>query len=141
MSEGLPGRVDVARLAARGAAMSNATPVSSMTRLVGLLADDSGVVASELSFALDGHGRVVVEGNIAAAPVMTCQRCLDPVSVAVDAVVHLTLVDEDTGDGDQVVANDGKVSLLELVEDELILALPIVAMHDEGECQSAVLKN
>lgn len=138
MSEGLPGCVDVARLAARGAAMSNVTPVSSMSRLVGLLAEDTGVVTSKLSFAHDGHGRVVVEGRIKAAPVMTCQRCLDSVSVAVVADVHLAVVDADSGESDQVVADDGRLSLLELVEDELILALPIVAMHDEGTCQSAV---
>lgn len=138
MSEGLPGRVDVVRLAARGAAMSNMTAVSSMTRLVGLLADDTGTVSSQLSFALDGRGRAVVEGGIVAAPLMTCQRCLEPVPVDVDTAINVVVVDEDTGESDQVLAEDGKVSLLELVEDELILALPIVAMHDEGLCRSAV---
>jgi uncharacterized protein len=75
--------------------------------------------------------RVVADG----AAEMTCQRCLEPVdvTVTVDAVLELATsqaaIDAADDDVDRVVAAP-TLDVLDLIEDELILALPMVARHD-----------
>lgn len=115
--------------------MSNATPIADMQRLVSMLAAPGGTVTSELEFTRDPFDRDVIIGTAKATATMTCQRCLRPMQVGLDADIALVvLVDEAqtgslTGDEEPVIASNGKVSPLELVEDELILALPVVPMH------------
>jgi uncharacterized protein len=145
MSEGLPGRVQVARLAARGADIVSSTPIASLKRLAAVLANDEGVVSSELSFGLDGRSRVMVRGKAQATVQATCQRCLGAVPIGLEAEFLLVIVDEEglRGLGDEedaVVSEAGQVSLAGLVEDELMLALPIVPMHeDRTACGTAVM--
>lgn len=145
MSEGLPGRVQVARLAARGADIVSTTPIAYLKRLAAVLADDGGSVSSELSFGFDGRSRVVVRGKAQASVHATCQRCLGPVPIGLEAEFSLVVVDEEgmrelRDEEDAVVSEAGQISLAELVEDELMLALPIVPMHaDRTGCGSAVM--
>lgn len=139
MSDGLPIRVDVERLTSREARIDSNTPVASMARLVALLADDEGSVDSELRFSRQsGHRHI--DGAAHAVVHVACQRCLEPMSVELDADICLVIVDDDAeiatlpDDAEAVVSEDGAVSPLEIVEDELILALPIVAMHEAAQC-------
>jgi uncharacterized protein len=69
---------------------------------------------------------------------LQCQRCLEPVQerLSVDRE-FLFVVDEATAmkvdDGSEldVLAASKTFNLLELIEDELLMALPLVAMHDQ----------
>lgn len=122
--------------------MSNATPIADMPRLVSLLADASGTVTSELEFSRDPSERDVITGNATTTAMMTCQRCLRPMQVALDAEIGLAVVADEsqagslTGDMEPVVSVDGEISPLALVEDELILALPVVPRHGpEARCE------
>lgn len=136
MSEALPSRVDAIRLAGRDARITNVTPVSAMTRLTEMLADDAGLVESELAFAHDAGDHCVVEGRASATLDLMCQRCLGVLLVQVDAKLRVAVVADEAAaerlpDGmEPVLSTDGEVSPLALVEDELILALPIVALHE-----------
>ncbi len=136
MSQGLPGRVNVARLAARSARVDSVTPVSAMERFRTVLADDSGTVESALAFSVDEQSRMKVSGTARAGVQVVCQRCLEPMPLVVEAAFELLLFDNETADdvgSDAVVVERGEVSPLELVEDELILAMPIVTRHGDGE--------
>lgn len=118
--------------------MSNATPIADMQRLVSLLADPGGTVTSELEFTRDPSERDVITGNAATTATMTCQRCLQPMQVTLEADIELAVVADEmqagspTGDMEPLVSANGEVSPLALVEDELILALPVVPMHGPG---------
>lgn len=68
---------------------------------------------------------------------LTCQRCLQPVTVELDIAPTLRFVqnealaeqlDEDSEE--DVLALPPSLDLRELVEDELILALPLVPRHE-----------
>lgn len=143
MSEGLPVRVDAVRLAARDAQIRSVTPVAAMTRLVGLLADATGRVESDLRFTQESR-RNRIDGEAGTTVQMTCQRCLQPMAVAVQATIRLALVADDDAaaalpdDIEPLESVDGSVSPLALVEDELLLALPPVALHGDGECSAAM---
>lgn len=143
MSEGLPLRVDAVRLAARGAQLRNATPLGAMTRLAVLLTDTTGRVESTLDFSQES-GRVRIDGIAAATLSLTCQRCLEPLAITVEPRFALALVADDDEaarlpDGlEPSIGGDGAVSPLALVEDELLLALPAVPLHEAGHCSAPV---
>lgn len=74
---------------------------------------------------------------------MTCQRCLEPVVVALAAdrwfrfvADEATAEMEDDEAEEDVLAIDDALDLRELIEDELLLALPVVPMHED--CPVAV---
>lgn len=69
---------------------------------------------------------------------LTCQRCLQPVqaSLQVDRWIRLVRDEElaaslDAESDDDVLALGGRLDLLELVEDELLLELPLVPRHEQ----------
>ncbi|MEX0900159.1 MAG: YceD family protein [Gammaproteobacteria bacterium] len=133
MSDGLPEHVEIARLAARSARIQSVTPVSAMARLVELLVDATGSVDSDLRFS----ERQWIDGEASARVRVICQRCLEPMAVAIDVPIRLAVDAELASlpdDREAVMSDDGRISLLALVEDELILALPIVPMHAEEKC-------
>jgi uncharacterized protein len=71
---------------------------------------------------------------------MTCQRCGDPVAVTVNSPVAIAFIaNEDEAERlpeglEPYLVEDDRVILANLLEDELILALPIVAVHPEQAC-------
>ena len=81
--------------------------------------------------------RLVIDGTVE----MTCQRCLGGLrhAVGIDRTLHLARNETELErldampDGDAILAGE-KLDLIELVEDEVLLSLPLAAMHAEGEC-------
>ena len=88
----------------------------------------------ELTFGRDEARRSVALGRVQAVVPLVCQRCLGVMEHPVDAQVCLMLLPG--ADPLPVVAD--RVSLADLVEDELLLALPQIPMHPLGTCRVAV---
>lgn len=138
-------RLDLARLADARAVLDVELPLRDFQRLAPLLARTEGVAKAHLEFGRD-LGREVVRGRVCAELVLTCQRCFEPVQVPVEATLDLVRVADDAAaealdDGrDPLVAPNREVEAAALVEDELLLALPIVPMHGEQEpCAEAAV--
>lgn len=135
----LPDSVDAIRHASQSIRLHGTMPLSRFERLRSSLLSDEGDVEVELSFDQDSEHRPYVMGSIRGALTVQCQRCEKPLTIAIDAPVHVGLVrnDEDarrlSEHLEPFLLTDRMVSLTELVEDELILALPIVPRH-EHEC-------
>ena len=97
----------------------------------------------ELHFGLDEGGQAVVTGRLRLTLLVTCQRCMGEMALAVDAGVAWGLLHDDcetarlSGDWDPVVVGDGLVSPWELIEDELLLAVPHVPRHALDVCPAA----
>lgn len=93
-------------------------------------------VRVELAFVRDEDGRRRLRGCIETCLTLTCQRCLEPVEQKVNARVDLVLV---WGEGqakalppdlEPLLVQDDRMPLSDLVEEELFLAMPLVALHD-----------
>jgi uncharacterized protein len=141
MPTALPQRLDLARLADARAVLEGELPLARLGRLVPLLARADGVVRAHLEFARDLK-REVVRGRVESELILTCQRCFGEVRVPVSADVDLIRVadEEDAealADGrDPLVAPNREVETATLLEDELLLALPIVPLHEgSGACE------
>ncbi|MBV1870090.1 MAG: DUF177 domain-containing protein [Gammaproteobacteria bacterium] len=101
---------------------------------------DVDVAHVELAFQRDPQGYVLASGSIRAKGGVVCQRCLGTIPVLLDTPISWAfIVNEETSCDvprayDVIVVEEESVSLYDLVEDELILALPPIPMHAEGQC-------
>lgn len=141
MLKSLPDRVAPWHLAQWGRQVGGQVPLARMPRLAKTLLDKQGEAVAQLVFGCDKGGRCYVHGNIKAYPQLICQCCLQPMEWPLDIQVRLALVVNDTGINEWredyepwVVAWEETASLWSLVEDELLLALPIAAQHSVDEC-------
>lgn len=141
MSGRLPSEIDPIRLADEGARLRGELAGSSMTRLRELLPGGQTPlpVAIDLSFEHTTHGERLMRGAIETAVDAICQRCLGPVRIALTARPTTVLlrpgeVPGTAADEAEALVVEGALRLTELVEDELLLAMPMFPMHGEGEC-------
>ncbi|MES9971696.1 MAG: YceD family protein [Candidatus Thiodiazotropha sp.] len=94
-----------------------------------------------MTFSRDQERRAVLSGWIKAVLPLQCQRCLDAVNLPVDT--HLSVVFVQGLDEaemlpetlDPCLVEDDQVVFRDLLEEELLLLLPQVAMHDPGACK------
>ncbi len=114
-----------------------------MSRLRECLNTDSEI-AVELVFGVDDAGTARIAGVVQAELELVCQRCLDPVVVPLNCKVGLALTRPGGKAGspdsryEALECGDESVSLLRLVEDELLLALPPFPKHGVNECSIPV---
>jgi uncharacterized protein len=145
-----PRRLDVAAFAAEGATISGHWPLSGMPRIVtsempaedGTTAEEA---ASDIEWSAQGEQRPVPAGapeiwlTLSARTTvhLQCQRCLAAVDVPLEVSrafrfvadeVSAERLDEELED--EVLVLGRSLDLHELVEDELLLAMPIVPRHD-----------
>jgi DUF177 domain-containing protein len=141
MSSGLPEFLDLARVTRQPLERAGRIRIDAMPRLSAALSDGSGDAQVELLARDDGSGRIVVQGAVEAELKLICQRCLKPMPQHVSANFRLAWVRNEAEaaamqdeTSDPLLSADGRIKLAELVEDELLLALPIVALHEIKEC-------
>jgi DUF177 domain-containing protein len=141
MAAGLPDRVDCAHLADDAVVLERVYSLGDMSRLQDLLADARGSVRAKFAFAKVDSGRAGATVAVEACPQLICQRCLQGFAHAVagsseiefsGGMRHGAAPGEAPGATDsqrEIFATDeGLVSLRELAEEELLLALPLVAV-------------
>ncbi|MGD8908506.1 MAG: YceD family protein [Chromatiales bacterium] len=140
MSQHIPDRLDPWRFADLGKVVNGVMRLDSLPRLSRCLLDAGGGVSFDLRFGRDNERRATLTGSISADLVLECQRCLEAVTLPVNADVSLAFVEgiEQAGrlpeELDPCLVADGRVLFRDLIEDELLLTLPQVAMHETGAC-------
>ncbi len=131
--------IDAAEFAAAGAKQQGVFPLSGFLRLRDVLTSDAGEIAYEIEGARDARGRPGLRIRVRGTMALRCQRCLEPMRVDVSTDELLVLaasqaeIDAEPADvdaPDRVVAAEG-MAVLELVEDELILAVPYAPRHPD----------
>jgi len=114
--------------------------LNKLHRLRDLLLDDAGEVSVVLRFGKDEQGIRTILGSLQTEVMMQCQRCLQPVLEKIEAEIKLGLVFNEDGVKnlpsyyDPLLLSSAEVALWQMVEEELILNLPIAAKHPLGEC-------
>lgn len=145
MQKKLPESVDFLKQVERNADFEGAWPVSSFERLAEALCNNRGEVMVRLKFGIRA-GTPCLDGRVQAELEMRCERCLEPVAQHIESDFRFGLVtSEDEADllpkeFEPLLVSDTEQSLVELVEDELLLSLPIVARHDD-ECSELLQKH
>lgn len=140
MSPPWPQPLDVDRLSRGETEIDFEVPLSELPRLRSRMPGVGGSVRGTARFGRRS-GFAAVELALAGSATLQCQRCMQPMQLALQSTteVALILAEADVGDVpdelEPVLARDGRISVGELVEEELLLALPIVPLHEEPlEC-------
>ena len=137
----LPEQVDHRKLVKDRARLQGTIPLHRFLRLVQSLESDAGEVQAKLEFRRSSQRTASVIATASVNTSLICQSCLGEVNYLLDVRVQLTLVDSDEGlleldqDEDGFVVADQLVPLVDLLEDELILDLPMVPRHQTDDCQ------
>jgi uncharacterized protein len=133
MKTGLPDRVDCARLAEQNAALQRDYALADLPRLQDLLADTMGQAHADFAFSRVSSERAAARVTVAATPHLICQRCMQGTAFPIEGSSELEFASSEDAElvnsqHDIYVTTDGMVSLRELAEEELLLALPTVAI-------------
>lgn len=130
--------VNVAVLADAGRRVELEVPVARMKRIAEFLASSEGAVQGSVALSRLS-GRIIAEVAVNATLALQCQRCLRPVSLPLEGGSSVVLVEDEAAaagvppEFETALAPEGRLPLADLLEEELLLALP-AAPHHEGEC-------
>src|SRR4051812_37160564 len=125
MLGGLPQTIDPVLLAEKGARLTGRLTLRGMARLCALLLDDSGEVEVDITFErAEASGVRRMHGHLVVPAVnATCQRCLEPMRLTVEADVDAIVLREGESHGSDSLEDNAltfgltPVVLAELVED------------------------
>lgn len=145
MLDCLPDHIEPVGLADAGRSFRGKIAVAEMSRLNGLLESTRGEIAVELGFRIDERRIRALSGRLSGQISVICQRCLSGMPVPVDIAFRLGIVTSELEasqlpEGYEALLATGDPMLLkDIVEDEIILALPIIPRHeDDAQCEVTV---
>ncbi len=146
MVAGCIGSAELADLVARGATLGLKLPVSSLERLAALApsATDTGTgqtttedLSASCTFQLGSEGYPQLHLVVTGVVPLTCQRCLDLLEFPVSLDVLLTMIRSDdeaaslSAPFETTLLVDGELLPAQIIEDEVLAALPLAPMHSE----------
>jgi uncharacterized protein len=141
MSANVPETLDAWRMVQARRRFDGQVNLAELTRLQGLVADTEGTCTYALEFGRDDVLRVsYVELSINTELPLTCQRSMQRFLLPVNVVQRLGLIRDEEEESSLpeeyealLVPEDGELRPLDLVEDELVLAVPVVPLSPDGE--------
>lgn len=140
LTEPLLNTLDVRKKAVRGVTVSGALKPLDLPRFRTLLADDTGAIQAVLMLDRDEENRCLIGTQIDAQVTVVCQRCLEPMPTTLhtENTVVVVWTDEQAQHLpkhlDALIVAEEACNLWELVEDELILSMPIYSYHEAEDC-------
>lgn len=97
-----------------------------------------GNIQVSFEFVANEYGLPMLAGQLSARLELECQRCLGKMELPLALELRLLVdaSDEIVGESslDTLYSDDGYIDIFNVVEDELILAIPLVARHEDRTC-------
>ena len=137
--------IDGFEFASAGESLQGLWPIRDFPRLHDMLAAHEGDVAYEVDGVRDDHGRPGLRVRAQALLQLRCQRCLEALAFEVRAdellVLAATQAEIDAEppgvhSADRVVGAK-EMAVRDLIEDELILALPYAPRHESCSARAS----
>ena len=128
--------LEVGRLSDSGAEVDFAVPLGELSGLRSLRAGVGGSVRGRAHFARE-EGMPVADLQFKGTVTLQCQRCLQLMERQLEAVGRIALIGTEAQaarvplEREPVLAPGGRISIGELLTEELLLLLPIVPLHEE----------
>ncbi|MGB3268322.1 MAG: YceD family protein [Rhodanobacter sp.] len=145
MSVTLPESVDAWRMVSARRSFEGTLPIASLRRLGEALAGTDGEVSFALDFGRDDLGTSYVDVRASAPLTLICQRSLEPFVLPVAVQTRLGLISQERDEAGLppdceplLVAEDGRLHPADVIEDELLLALPLVPVNPESRLPDEV---
>ena len=139
MNAGLPETVDAWRMVQARRLFEGNLPLASMPRLrdslhLDSLASSDGSVIYTIEFGRDDLGVANLWLRAETALPLLCQRSLDPFDLPVRVDTRLGLIESESEEAglppgyEPLMVENGQLKLADVIEDELILALPVIPL-------------
>lgn len=132
-------QIDPYRIARKNEQLVGSVKLQDCQRLVKELSDKSGEAQYALQFSQDSNRRTVVKGVVKVELYMECQRCLQPMSVVINEPISWMFVNSELalknvpGEYEGIVMDaNGVVNLAELLEEQILLGIPLIVKHSEN---------
>ena len=136
----LPEHIDPIHMAKAGLSLRGSLSFEGMNRLLDIVVNPIGEVWVELKFDIDEKSTCYVKGYIKTQVELICQRCLKGFMCAVESQFLLSPVHND--EEIKILAAcyepllvTNEIVLKTMVEDEILLSLPIIPLHEPSECE------
>jgi len=134
--------LEFARAAAR---LQGAWPVAEFLRLHDALRSTAGTLRYELCGVPEEQGRPTLRLKVGGALQLTCQRCLGALefSLQMEVALRLATTQEEMdaeplqADGPESILAGKEMRVQALVEDEVLLAIPIAPRHESCDSSAA----
>ncbi len=147
----LPVEVDPFKLVEQGRLFTGRIPQQDFSRLQELLYsnnenENNKLIEIDLEFTRTDTGLPVIRGQIKAELQMVCNRCLESTDLNIDTPLEVVLVSSDEQaerlqEGFDIwLVEDQKLFLQDFIEDEILLAMPIVISHEDCEPAKALIE-
>lgn len=139
-SQNLPKLIDPIQYARAEQKIEGMYQLVDLPRLQSITNQLENTVRFNLQFGVDANRSYFIKGALAASVELICQRCNKPMNIQVDANISLCPVISEKQAGslpeeyEPLVTHGELVALKTIVEDELLLALPMAVKHPVGEC-------
>ncbi len=127
----------LAELATLTAPVEESLSVKELPRFVEALAVDQlddALVHCELNVTAEDSLKVRITGQITANVLTQCQRCLEGLPLEIAVPVEWRLPEDLQGTDENFKAHEIELRLLDWVEDDLQLSIPLFAKHADDQC-------
>jgi uncharacterized protein len=141
--------IDSLDFAGNGRQISGEIPVAGLPRLLDVLEDPRGTLQYTVRGGADKQGNPLLDVSITGSCRLRCQRCLGALEHLVRLDTRLLLRDQasldaldgDVADGEEEefdsILADAHLDVLDMLEEEILLSLPIAPKHEFGACRAA----
>jgi uncharacterized protein len=134
---------DLDRLARLGKALEGEIALLRLTRLATLLSSTDGSVNATCLLQAGTDETLQLDLHCSADIELICQRCLEPMQLTLTSSASLLVAESESAalqnlnDLELLILDGNRFNPRLLIEDELIVSLPLVAMHqDRSDCGS-----
>jgi len=134
--------IEPARFAREGRQLKGTLALGSLPRLADVVQAANEDVVYEVRGYVTLKGHAALHLRVGALVGLSCQRCLERLEQRLDSERNIVLVPgadqfaqpDDEAELEDVIPEVLRLDVRELVEDELLLAMPLAPHHDEGMC-------
>ena len=142
--EAVPGVIEPARFARDQSLVTGALALTRLPRLAEILFDHEGSVRYSVEGYRTARGEPALHMSLTADLGARCQRCLERIPLHLDIARDIILLaqvraleqaDDDDEDTD-AIPHTNTLDLLDLIEEEVVLSLPMVPRHPDEGCSA-----
>jgi uncharacterized protein len=134
--------LDPARFAREQGRSTGVFQAKQLARLAEVAIDEHGKVEYGVRGYLNEKGQPALHLAASVDVAVPCQRCLEPLPLRFDVQRHLVFVDairefdpiHDEDEAVDTVPLTKSLELRDLIDQEVLLSLPMAACHPQGEC-------
>ena len=138
----LPHQIDPERLARHRRLLAGAIPFRLMPRLCDMLESAEGEALVSFQFDYDEDGSIIIRLSIHAEVTLVCQRTLKPYLQPLDVQLDLAPIKHENqaqflpANLEPLILHEPTIAPAQIVEDELILNLPLVPKDPKNDCSN-----